>query len=403
MDSKGRKIIVCDAGTESIKCGFADSNIPAHIIPSMVGKRCIDDSKQEVNAVKGMMVGDEARKHCRKQKMNYPVDNIGIVRNWEDMKHLWDYAFGETKLNVDPKTCKILLTEPPMYPMLTREKTIEIMCEDYKFEGVSIGIQPILTLYARGLLTGVVIDCGDGSTHISPVCEGLLLPDLTKRLDIGGRDITNYLRELFMCRGYKIDFEDARMIKEKFCYVGYNMEQEENLASETTCLMEEYKLPDGQVIKLGYERFRAPEVLFQPGLIGTDKAGVAEILFNTLQAIDIDKRADYYKHIVLCGGGTMFPGFSSRMEREIKQLYCERVFNGDTSKLSNVGIRIVEHEQPQHAVFVGGALQAGIMKDKEGFWMTRQEYEEKGIYVLEKLGVRVRGKVREKYPLWTKC
>ncbi|XP_020622589.1 actin-related protein 2-like [Orbicella faveolata] len=357
MDSKGRKIIVCDAGTESIKCGFADSNIPAHIIPSMVGKRCIDDSKREVNAVKDMMVGDEARKHCRKQKMNYPVDNIGIVRNWEDMKHLWDYAFGETKLNVDPKTCKILLTEPPMYPMLTREKTIEIMFEDYKFEGVSIGIQPILTLYARGLLTGVVIDCGDGSTHISPVCEGLLLPDLTKRLDIGGRDITNYLREL----------------------------------------------PDGQVIKLGYERFRAPEVLFQPGLIGTDKAGVAEILFNTLQAIDIDKRADYYKHIVLCGGGTMFPGFSSRMEREIKQLYCERVFNGDTSKLSNVGIRIVEHEQPQHAVFVGGALQAGIMKDKEGFWMTRQEYEEKGIYVLEKLGVRVRGKVREKYPLWTKC
>lgn len=88
----------------------------------------------------------------------------------------------------------------------------------------------------------------------------------------------------------------------------------------------------------------------------------------------------------------MFPGFSSRMEREIKQLYCERVFNGDTSKLSNVGIRIVEHEQPQHAVFVGGALQAGIMKDKEGFWMTRQEYEEKGIYVSEKLGVRVGGK-----------
>lgn len=54
-----------------------------------------------------MQVGDEARKHCRKQKMNYPVDDIGIVRSWEDMKHLWDYAFGETKLNVDPKACKV--------------------------------------------------------------------------------------------------------------------------------------------------------------------------------------------------------------------------------------------------------------------------------------------------------
>jgi len=88
------------------------------------------------------------------------------------------------------------------------------------------------------------------------------------------------------------------------------------------------------VIKLGRERFRAPEVLFQPGLIGNDKEGVAEILFNTLQAIDIDYRTDYYKHIVTCGGGTMFPGFLNRMEREIMQLYCERVFNGDISKLS---------------------------------------------------------------------
>lgn len=57
--------------------------------------------------IQDVMVGDEARKHCRKQKVNYPVDNIGIVRNWEDMKHLWDYAFGETKLNVDPMACKV--------------------------------------------------------------------------------------------------------------------------------------------------------------------------------------------------------------------------------------------------------------------------------------------------------
>ena len=61
------------------------------------------------------------------------------------------------------------------------------------------------------------------------------------------------------------------------------------------------------------------------------------------------------------------------------------------------------HRQPLYSVFVGGALLAGIMKDKEGFWMTRQEYEEKGIYVLEKLGVKVGGKARQKYPLWTNC
>lgn len=69
----------------------------------------------------------------------------------------------------------------------------------------------------------------------------------------------------------------------------------------------------------------------------------------------------------------------------------------------NVGIRIEEYEHPQHSAFVGGAVLAGLMKDKESFWMTRQEYEEKGIYVLEKLGVKVEGKVRQKYPLSTNC
>lgn len=85
---------------------------------------------------------------------------------------------------------------------------------------------------------------------------------------------------------------------------------------------------------LGSERFGAPEALFQPDLIGIGNFGLAEILFNTVQAADIDTRLDYYKHIVLCGGSSMLPGFSTRMEREIKQLYFERVLNGDTSKLS---------------------------------------------------------------------
>ncbi|KAL9975190.1 hypothetical protein ACROYT_G012319 [Oculina patagonica] len=244
----------------------------------------------------------------------------------------------------------------------------------------------------RRLLTGVVIDCGHGSTHFSPVYEGFLLPDFTRKLDIGGRDITNYLKELLLHRGQVVDFEKARLIKEKLCYVGYNIEEEKKLASETTVLMEEYILPDGQVVRLGCERFGAPEALFQPNLIEIDKVGVAEMLFNTVQATDIDTRAEYYKHIVLCGGSTLFPGFSNRIEREIKQLYCERVLNGDTSKLSKFILRIDDSTDLRHSVFFGGSVWADIFKDKEKYWMTKQEYEEKGINVLEKLGIKVRGK-----------
>lgn len=94
------------------------------------------------------------------------------------------------------------------------------------------------------------------------------------------------------------------------------------------------QLPDGRIIKVGGERFEAPEALFQPHLINLESVGISELLFNTIQAADMDTRPEFYKHIVLSGGTTMFPGFPSRLEREIKQLYLERVLKGDTSRLS---------------------------------------------------------------------
>ncbi|XP_030636678.1 actin-related protein 2-A isoform X2 [Chanos chanos] len=399
MDSQGRKVVVCDNGTGFVKCGYAGSNFPEHIFPALVGRPIIRSTAKvgniEIKNSKKMdlMVGDEASELRSMLEVNYPMEN-GIVRNWDDMKHLWDYTFGPEKLNIDSRNCKILLTEPPMNPTKNREKIIEVMFETYQFSGVYIAIQAVLTLYAQGLLTGVVVDSGDGVTHICPVYEGFSLPHLTRRLDIAGRDITRYLIKLLLLRGYAFnhsaDFETVRMMKEKLCYVGYNIEQEQKLALETTVLVESYTLPDGRVIKVGGERFEAPEALFQPHLINVEGVGVAELLFNTIQAADIDTRAEFYKHIVLSGGSTMYPGLPSRLERELKQLYLERVLKGDVDKLSKFKIRIEDPPRRKHMVFLGGAVLADIMKDKDNFWMTRQEYQEKGTRVLEKLGVTVR-------------
>jgi actin-related protein 2 len=94
------------------------------------------------------------------------------------------------------------------------------------------------------LLTGVVVDSGDGVTHIVPVFEGYALPHLTKRLDVAGRDVTRYLIKLLLLRGYAFnrtaDFETVRQIKEELCYVGYDLELEQRLANETTVLVENY-------------------------------------------------------------------------------------------------------------------------------------------------------------------
>lgn len=390
MDSQGRKVIVCDNGTGFVKCGYAGDNFPAFTFPSMVGRPII----RAVNRigdieVKDLMVGDEASKLRSMLEVAYPMEN-GIVRNWDDMCHVWDYTFGSNKMNIEPKECKVLLTEPPMNPLKNREKMIEVMFEKYQFAGAYIAIQAVLTLYAQGLLTGIVVDSGDGVTHICPVYEGFALPHLTRRLDIAGRDITRYLIKLLLLRGYAFnhsaDFETVRMMKEKLCYIGYNIEQEQKLALETTFLVESYTLPDGRVIKLGGERFEAPEALFQPHLINVEGQGIAELVFNTIQNADIDLRPELYKHIVLSGGSTMYPGLPSRLEREIKQLHLERVLKGDVQKLSKLKIRIEDPPRRKDMVFIGGAVLAEVMKDKDSFWMSREEYLEKGVKVLEKLG-----------------
>lgn len=148
-------------------------------------------------------------------------------------------------------------------------------------------------------------------------------------------------------------------------------------------------MPDGRVIKLDRERFEGPESLFQPHLINVEGLGLSELVFNTIQGADIDIRSELYKHIVLSGGSTMYPGLPSRLEREIKQLYLERVLRGNTEKLSKFKIRIEDPPRRKNMVFLGGAVLADVMKDKDQFWMSREEYLEKGVKVIDKLNAKV--------------
>eukprot|EP01119_Soliformovum_irregulare_P001099 TRINITY_DN1081_c0_g1_i1.p2 TRINITY_DN1081_c0_g1~~TRINITY_DN1081_c0_g1_i1.p2 ORF type:complete len:393 (+),score=113.38 TRINITY_DN1081_c0_g1_i1:47-1225(+) len=381
MSIPSNKVIVCDNGTGFVKCGFAGANFPHAIFPSMVGRPILRSEEKIDNIqLKDIMVGDEASKLRTMLQITYPLDN-GIIRNWDDMNYVWDYTFFE-RLKIQPKESKIMLTEAPMNPTQNRKKMIEVMFEKYGFKSCYIAIQAVLTLYAQGLLTGVVVDSGDGVTHIVPVYEGFALPHLTRRLDVAGRDVTRYLIRLLLLRGYAFnrtaDFETVRQIKEKLCYVGYDLELEKRLANETTVLVESYTLPDGRVIRVGGERFEAPEVLFEPHLLDVEGMGMAEQLFDCINKADVDTRPEFYNHIVLSGGTTMYPGLPSRLEKEIKNLYLQKVAKGNKAQLAKFKVRIEDPPRRKHMVFLGGAVLAEIMKDKDHFWMNRNEYQEMG-------------------------
>lgn len=350
----------------------------------MVGRpmmRSDEKLKKKGIVLKDIMIGNEAANIRQFLECSYPMEN-GMVRNWFDMKLLWDYTFFDC-LQINPSEHRILLSEPPSNSLINRKKMYEHMFETYGFESTMVSIQAVLVLYGQGLLTGVVLDSGEGVSHVIPIFEGYCLPNQIKRLNIAGRHVTRQLINLLQLRGYSLnrsaDFDTARQIKEKLCYVSFDLKIEKKLARETSTLIKPFQLPDGRIIKIGRERFEASEVLFNPSKCGIDTTqGISHLLYNSIMSVDIDLRNELFKHIVLSGGTTMFAGLPSRLEKDIKELWIKNIAKGNHSRINKFKLKIEDPPRRQNMVFLGGSVLADLMKDQSEFWLSRKDYEEKG-------------------------
>lgn len=283
------------------------------------------------------------------------------------------------------------------------------MFESFNIPGLYIAVQAVLALAASWsnrdtkdrLLTGTVVDSGDGVTHVIPVAEGACArsadaarrpagrPPVTvgcaraagyvigssiKHIPIAGRDITYFVQQLLREREPSIPPEDslevAKRIKEQYSYVCPDIVKEfQKYDAEPAKWIKQYegveeKTRRPYTVDVGYERFLGPEIFFHPEFSNPDfTTPISDVVDNVIQSCPIDVRRGLYKNIVLSGGSTMFKDFGRRIQRDIKRMVDQRIkvseeLSGGKLKSTPIDVQVITHNMQRYAVWFGGSMLA---------------------------------------------
>jgi centractin len=235
----------------------------------------------------------------------------------------------------------------------------------------------VLSLYASGRTTGVVLDVGHGLTHCIPVYEGYALSHSIVRSDLGGADVDERLKSMLrrgeagLALETTAESEFCTQMKREVCYLPTMTASSSSSNAplhhdnDARAIPAQYQLPDGQVISISDER-TAPEILFNPSLVGSEALPVHDVLLSSIHKSDLDLRSTLYSNIVLSGGSTLTPGFGDRLLYEVRSAAPERT-----------RIRISAPPERECSAWVGGSILASLATFKS-MWITKERYEEEG-------------------------
>lgn len=367
--------VIIDNGSGHMKAGMAGDDAPSCVFPAVIGRPKHGTVMAGTNN-REYFLGEEAIAKRGVLSITYPIEH-GIVKDWNDMEKVWHHTFFDA-LRVDPEKHPVIVTEAPLNPKKNRERMVEMLFEKFSVPACYVVIQAVMSLYSYGRTTGCVVDSGDGVTHVVPVFEGFTMPHAVQRLDLAGRDLSDYMCKILSDHGHMMSSSSERDIvrdmKETSCYVCANgVDAEMNTLQDSPVDIEKvYTLPDGNEIVLSHERFKVPEILFDPAICGRQLRGIHQATMDCVMGCEIDIRRSLLRNVVLSGGTTMFPGIADRLTSEIKALAPQQV-----------DVRVTASPQRRYIVWMGASIVAQL-SSFENVLIWKSEYDEMGSSIVHR-------------------
>ncbi|KAL8765334.1 MAG: hypothetical protein Q9209_007561 [Squamulea sp. 1 TL-2023] len=432
-----KKSLIIDNGASTIKAGFSSSSPgidDCHTIPN-----CLARERD-----KRVWVGSEIEtiRDFGEVAFRRPVEK-GYLVNWEAEKAIWDSTFlgQKSRLHCDPHDTNLILTEAPNTSAALQTNCDQVIFEEYEFVSYSRHIGPSLNAYhdIQRLFGGsarnshipaipaecvLVVDSGFSHSTVTPLYKGRPIQQGIRRLDVGGKLLTNYLKELLSIRHYNLMNEEhlVNEAKEKVCFVSNAFRQDlestwkgaskkiTEVRADDTDIVIDYVLPDynagihgymrphdpslaakvkkmgamanpsGVVedfMTLGNERFAVPEVLFNPADVGMKESGLPETVLQSLSGLPPGLWPAMLGNIIVVGGNCLMDGFMERLEAEIRQLAPTECV-----------VRIAKAANPVKSTWLGGAYMAADPATLKAAQVSRQEYLEHGSGWLSRIFAR---------------
>ena len=369
--SEDIKTIVIDIGSKFSRIGFSGDSDPYSIVHTFVGQAKYVCSMSHVEL---LYYGDKAYDKYPVMIPFYPVKR-GIIVDWVKMELFLKYLF-ENELRANISEHPVLFTEIPFNPKSNREKIIELMFETYNTPSFFMKNQAVLSLLSSGRNTGVVVESGDEITNIVPIYEGNQIQDSIKRINLGGRDITNNLIKLLENRGYDFNSniflnidELFNNIKEQKCFVSYDYENDMKRANDYNF---HYKDDNGFDLQFNKELFMCSEILFNQNCEGNNDEGIDKEIYKSIKKCDEKIQSLLYNNIVLSGGNSMLKGFPERITKELKEM----------TKNENIGFNIICPENRKDGSWIGGSIFSSNTDIFNKIVIKRSEYDEVGARIV---------------------